>query len=147
MFLNRHYQSSDLNTIKNDLKKHLIHLDSSYFIDEYGCEVNSVSLYRNLFSKPVEKVFFWKEDSYSGYLVVLFKYNSKFISIYGSFGSCAQCDFIEGTEDYDEIFEKINKIFQSIEIHNSLQDIHLPGFYHPELKYKFSRFQQDNYGF
>lgn len=145
MFLN--YQNQDLNTIKNELKKYLIHLDSSYFIKEYGCEVNSISLYRNLFSKPVEQIFFWKEEAYSGSLFVVFKYNNKFISIYGSFGCCVQCDFIEGTGEYNEIFEKVNKIFNSIEIHNSFQDIHIPHFYHPQLKYKFSRFQYDNYGF
>jgi hypothetical protein len=123
--------------VKNELEKYLIHLDCSYI--DYG--INSLNIYKYLFIEPVERIFFWKEEDFSGSLFVIFKFENFYITVYGNYGSCPECDDIEGLEDPDELYEKIQDVFNNIQVYHSLNEIEIIDFYHPELKYALTNFK------
>lgn len=95
----------------------------------------SKTFYKKLFKHPVNLVFYWAEEDYQGYLFVIYQYKDKFIYKEGGFGSCDYCDKYPDTQD------SISILFESLNVCESIQEIELPFYGHPEFLNAFQNFK------
>ena len=94
-----------------------------------------------LFKSPVEKIFEWIEEDYQGFIVVIYAYCNKYITVTDNFGTCELCDeWMEYECGKNSVKANyIKKIFNSIEIFETKEkviDSLLNDYSHPELKEK-----------
>jgi hypothetical protein len=110
---------------------------------------NSVEFYDKLFNPPVELVFYWNTEDYSGHTFSVYKYlgnlgsgPSKFIYIEGEFGSCEMCDNLPYSQ------EDLDRVYENIRICDTVQEIDLAynkldvKYLNPDLVNKFLFFKQ-----
>lgn len=100
----------------------------------------SKTFYKNLFKPPVKLVFYWTEEDYQGSLFVVYQYKDKFIYKDGGFGSCDYCDRYPDTQD------EINILFESLNVSDSIQEIEIPFYGHPDFLSDFEKFKNEFLG-
>jgi hypothetical protein len=108
------------------------------------------NIYKQLFNFPVTNVFYWHEEDYQGSIYSIFQFKTYIILVRGGFGSCSGCDFwidlYEGRYNKYEMIrrgnEHIEKIYNSIEVYNSIDDIVFGDYCHPDFKCQFERFKE-----
>lgn len=126
--------TKDTNDIKQELYKYLISFEDTK-IGNNGCYINTCYIYKNLFKSPVERIFYWEEESFQGTVYVLYKYKNYYVSVIGFFGSCEGCDYIQGTKDIETLILKTNHIFDTkIDIYTDINDIVLSKYAHCDLQ-------------
>lgn len=96
---------------------------------------SSRDFHKRLFKEPVKLVFYWCEDDWQGSLFVVYTYKNKYIYIDSGFGSCDLCDEFPLSED------SLMRKFKSLNISDSIQNISLPTYSHPELLKHFDKFK------
>ena len=112
-----------------DLKRHYLTVKDVEKI--YG----SRSFHKKMFKEPVKMAFYWCEEDWQGSLFVVYTYKNKYIYIHGGFGSCEVCDGFPQSE------ENLIKTFQSLNVTDSIEDILLPIYTHPDLLKHFDKFK------
>jgi hypothetical protein len=95
----------------------------------------SRSFHKKLFKEPVNLVFYWCEEDWQGSLFVVYSYKNKYIYINGGFGSCEVCDGFPQSED------SLMRKFNSLNVSDSIANILLPTYAHPELLKHFDKFK------
>jgi len=136
----KEYTNCDLRGIKDpflqEIKRFFVSMTDINEI--YG----SRDFYKNLFKKPIKRIFYWCEEDYQGSILVIYYYKNKYIYTKGSFGSCELCDGFPDTED--ALLEE----FSDIEVCDKIEDINIhgynPEFTHPDLVKKFEKFKKKN---
>jgi hypothetical protein len=79
------------------------------------------SIYRNLFTKPVELVFFWqKQSENNNYIFAIYKYKNTYIVSQGFDDSTWR-----GIYDFNILNKKIDHIFKNLYFYNNKLDIFL----------------------
>ena len=135
-------------SLSEEIKSHFITFDQlrKRFWKAYH---NSVEFYDKLFNPPVELLFYWNTEDYSGETFSVYRYldnlgsgPSKFIYIQGGFGSCEMCDDLPYTQ------EDLDRIYENVRICDTVQEIDLaynklnPKYLNPDLVNQFLFFKQ-----
>lgn len=116
--------------IKQEAKKFLIDND----------EVDHIyDIHINMFTKPIEKIFFWVEDDYSGEGFVVYRFGDNYLFKSFGFGSCDKCDFAI-TSTFLDCFDNL---FVSQELSMNMLEIAFSKdqrFLDPELVKEFGSY-------
>lgn len=108
---------------KCQLKQYLNMYYSDNLDETIGFMGNGKTIYYNLFKFPVERIFYCEDESYSGDVLVIFKYNNIYIVGYGNFGSCEICDMWEGIKTLHELRHSIENVFSRLQYYDSVDCI------------------------
>lgn len=108
-----------------------------FFITVKGVEkiYGSRNFHKKMFKAPVKLLFYWCEEDWQGSLFVVYTYKHKYIYSSGGFGSCEVCDGFPQTE------EELMRKFRNLYVTDSIQDIELHQYAHPELIKHFDKFK------
>jgi hypothetical protein len=52
---------------------------------------DKISIHENMFTEPIEKIFFWIEEDYQGDGFVVYHFGDNYLFAYFCYGSCDQC--------------------------------------------------------
>lgn len=137
-------------SIEDEIRSHFItfkQFKAKFLKDFTSCD----QVYDKLFNPPVELVFYWCIEDYSGPLFAVYKYQSekdseienkeKFIYVQGEYGSCEMCDPLP----YNE--ETLLRVYDDVRICDSIDEIDLAymkidaSYLSPSLVKEFSAFK------
>lgn len=127
-------------SIRNELLDLLNTPSKIDFWKDYGYTGSARSIYQNLFRYPVDRLFYWEEEDFSGSLFVVYTYKSHYIAVKGGFGSCSGCDHFEGTVGLNDLQRKLVEIVDEAQISENPYQIEIGEYSHPDLRRAFSRF-------
>ena len=114
-----------------DLKRHYLTVKDVEKI------YSSRSFYKKMFKEPVKMELYWSEKDWQGSLFVVYTYKDKYIYIHidGEFASYEECNRFPQSD------ESLIKTFQSLNVTDSIEEILLPIYTHPDLVKHFDKFK------
>jgi hypothetical protein len=104
-------------------------------VKDVGKIYGSRNFHKKMFKEPVKLLFYWCEEDWQGSLFVVYTYKQRYIYSSGAFGSCEVCDGFPQTE------EELMRKFRHLKVSDSIQDIELHQYSHPELIKHFDKFK------
>lgn len=117
--------------IKARLRRHLADPDSFETYDNA-----EVALF-GMFGDAVPAVFTWSEGDYQGTAMAVYAFEGRYVYGVCRYGSCSGCDsFVD--EHREGRLCALNLQFDAMEVADSLQDVRLGDYPHPDLVAKWN---------